>query len=147
MGKNNLIDLISGILIPLGFAKRKGANWLMDSKVISKVVNVQKSKFGNSFYINFGYIISSLPLDDLEMHVFLGFGSEDESENARIMNLLDFDSSITDEQRLKELKQLINSHLVSAISKINTEEDLLNYLLQQQHLNDIPLTVKRHFKL
>ena len=103
--------------------------------------------FPRSVVINYGYIVKSIPLEDVMMHVFNGFGSIDVNENTRIKELLDLENNIPDEDRKRELKQLILCKLVSKIQVINTKEDLLNELKRRPHLNDIPLTVKEYFNL
>lgn len=146
MKNKELADTLSELLIPIGF-KKQGNFWVINGDVLTKMVNIQKSQFSNSFYINYGYIIKSIPLEDLIMHVFNGFGSIDVNENTRIKELLNLENIIPNEDRKRELKQFILDKLVSKIQAINTEGDLLNELKRRPHLNDIPLTVKKYFNL
>lgn len=146
MKNKELADTLSELLIPIGF-KKKGNFWVINGDILTKMVNIQKSQFSNSFYINYGYIIKSIPLEDLIMHVFNGFGSIDVNENTRIKELLNLENIIPNEDRKRELKQFILDKLVSKIQAINTEGDLLNELKRRPHLNDIPLTVKKYFNL
>jgi RNA recognition motif-containing protein len=111
------------------------------------MVNLQKSNYENFFYINYGYIFKNIPLDNEMMHIYNRVTSPDVEQRNRIKELLDLDSSISDEDRLTELKQQIRDKVVSKMQLINTEEDLLNELKKRPHLNDIPLVVKKHFKL
>jgi hypothetical protein len=146
MEKTDLIRLLNEIFIPIGF-KKKGNYWVINGDVITKMVNLQKSQFSNRFYINYGYIIKSIPLVNEMMHVLNGLGSIDANENARINELLDLENSISDEDRLAELEKLISHKIVSRMQSVNTEEDLLNELKTRPHLNDISLVVKKHFNL
>ncbi|BDG37471.1 hypothetical protein BV455_02197 [Parageobacillus caldoxylosilyticus] len=81
------------------------------------------------------------------MHIYHRLSSSDKKENARIMELLDFDLSIPDEDRKNELKKFIEREIFGMFNKIHTEEDLLMELKKRDHLNDIPLCVKKYFKL
>lgn len=145
MEKKELARIISEILVPFGF-KKKGDYWVVNGDEITKMVNLQKSQFSNCFYINYGYILKSIPLNGLMMHVFKGFGSIDETEQQKIKALLDFGNVISNEDREDELKKLVKK-LAHDIQVVNTEEDVLNELKARPHLNDIPLIVKKHFNL
>jgi len=146
MGKRELASILSEVLAPIGF-KKKGDYWVINGDEITKMINLQKSQFSNSFYINYGYILKSVPLNGLMMHVFKGFGSTDRIEQQRITILLDLSNNIPNEERANELKKLLRERLVNNIQEVNTEEDVLSELKKRPHLNDIPLVVKRHFNL
>ncbi|MCD7940769.1 MAG: DUF4304 domain-containing protein, partial [Bacteroides intestinalis] len=59
MEKKKIIELLNEIFSPLGF-KRKGNNWVYNGKELSKIINLQKSNYSNSFYINYGYNINGI---------------------------------------------------------------------------------------
>ena len=143
MEKKDLINLLNEIFIPLSF-KRKGNNWVLNGEAITKVVNLQKSNYGNLFYINYGYIIKSIELTTVT-HIGNRLAGSNKDEQKKIADLLNLD--ITIENRVFELKEFIVNKIVSKVQKINTEADLLDELKQRPHLNDIPLTVKKHFNL
>jgi hypothetical protein len=146
MEKKELASILNEVLAPIGF-KKKGDYWVINGDEITKMINLQKSQFSNSFYINYGYILKSVPLNGLMMHVFKGFGSIDKTEQERITALLDLGNNISNEDRAKELKKLLLEKLVLNIQEVNTEEDVLRELKKRPHLNDIPLVVKKHFSL
>jgi len=146
MEKKELASILNTVLSPIGF-KKKGDYWTINGDEITKMVNLQKSKFTNSFYINYGYILKSIPLNNLMMHVFKGFGSIDKTEQQLITRLLDLENNIPEIERENELKKILLEILVSNIQEVNTEEDILRELKKRPHLNDIPLVVKKHFNL
>ncbi|WP_413512609.1 DUF4304 domain-containing protein [Myroides odoratus] len=146
MEKKELASILNEVLAPIGF-KKKGDYWVINGDEITKMINLQKSQFSNSFYINYGYILKSVPLNGLMMHVFKGFGSIDKTEQQRMTALLDLGNNISNEDRAKELKKLLLEKLVLNIQEVNTEEDVLSELKKRPHLNDIPLVVKKHFSL
>lgn len=146
MEKKELESILSEILVPIGF-KKKGDYWVVNGEEITKMVNLQKSQFSNSFQINYGYILKSIPLNGLMMHVFNGFGSTDKTEQQIITALLDLGNKISNEDRLKQLKKLLLEKLLHNVQEVNTEEDVLIELKKRPHLDDIPLVVKKHFSL
>lgn len=145
MEKKNLIKLLDEIFIPLNF-KRKGNNWVFNGEKLTKIINLQKSNYGNLFYINFGYIIKGLELSTVT-HVENRLGSKNKDEQKRITDLLNLEVNIPSDKRLSELKQLILNKIVSKIELVDTEEQLVNELRKRPHLNDIPLVVKEYFHL
>lgn len=146
MEKKELINILSEILIPSGF-KKKGNYWVINGDEITKMVNLQKSNNGNFFYINYGFILNNIPLDNTMMHIYNRVTSLDVEERNKITFLLDLESNITEEERTKALKEMLQSKLVANVQTVNTEEDLLVELKKRPHLNDIPLVVKKHFNL
>ena len=146
MEKRQLTNVVNEILISIGF-KKKGNYWVINGDVITKMVNLQKSNYSNAFYINYGYILNSIPLGNLMMHVYNRVTSLDIEERDRITALLDLESNISDEERIKALKEILQSKLVKKIQAVNTEEDLLAELKKRPHLNDITLAIKEHFNL
>lgn len=59
-GKKLLVDILQRELRPLGFRK-DGGNWRLDASETITVVNLQKSRWDDSYYINLGALIKSLP--------------------------------------------------------------------------------------
>ena len=146
MEKRELVKILNEVFVPLGF-KKKEDNWIINGDEIIKMVNLQKSKFSNSFYINYGYILKTIPLNGLAMHVFKGFGSIDNTEQQRIVALLNLEKDVSKADREGELKKYLFEKLVLDINKVNTEEDVLNELKQRSCLNDVPLILKKYFRL
>lgn len=143
-----LENTLSELLIPNGF-KKKGNYWVINGNELTKVVHLQKSQFSNSFYINYGYIIKSIPLDGLTMHVFQQVSSLEEKEKNRIMQLLNLDIDISDSVRTEELNNILKIKLVDIMKSINSEDDLKKMIesFSQAQLNMIPSSVKNHFKI
>jgi hypothetical protein len=146
MNNNEFKVFLNDIFKTFGF-KRKGNNWFSENNELIKVINLQKSNFGNQYYINYGYILKSLKLDKFEMHIFHRLSSLDKKENERIKELLDFEGNIDDSQRKSELKSFLEKNLIQSLIQINSEIDILNELKQRSHLNDVPIIVKNHFNL
>lgn len=146
MEKKELASIFSKSLVPIGFKKR-GSYWVMNGEVITKMVNLQRSIYSNAFYINYGYILNSVPLDNLMMHVCNRVTSLDVEEKSRITFLLDLESGIPDEERIKALEDMLQSELISKFQAVNTEEDLLAELKSRPHLNDVTLVIKQYFNL
>lgn len=146
MEKKELVKYLDEMFNPLGF-KKKGNTWKVQSEELEKIVNLQKSKYSNAYYLNYGFVIKNLGLDRLETHVYNRLSSFDDKENQRIMNLLDFENDISENDRKKELSFFLEKKMLSELQSINTESDLLDSLKKRPHLNDVPLVVKRYFEI
>lgn len=145
MVKKDLIACISEVFLPIGF-KRKGNNWVRSGKELSKIVNLQKSNFGNNFYINYGYSFPDLEKEGC-MHIYNRLASTTKSEQQEITNLLDLEYQISNEQRFFKLKMLIRNKIIAKFNVVNTKEDIIHELRKRSHLNDVTLTVKTYLHL
>jgi hypothetical protein len=145
MEKEALIKLLNELFNPLDF-KRKGNNWIYNGEIITKIVELQKSNYSNSYYINYGYIIKGIELTT-SMHIYKGLGSINENENKKIADLLNLENSIPITERLAELQEFIQKIIVKDFHDTNTEDDILEELKNRPDLNNIPLVVKEYFNL
>lgn len=146
MEKKNIVKILNDLMSPLGFRK-KSNNWILDNGELIKIVSLQKSSYGNAYYINYGFILKSIPLEDENMHIFYGLSSSDPKTSKRINELLDFEISINESDRIVELIEIIKSNLLDFIMSIQSESELLTELKNREHLNDIPLKIRKYFKL
>ena len=62
------------------------------------------------------------------MHVFSGLGTLDSYQDTRIKKLLDLKKNISNEDRANELKKALLEKLVSKVSSVNLEADVLEEL-------------------
>jgi len=145
MEKKDLVELINEIFIPLGF-KRKGNKWVFKGDILSKIIDLQRSYYSKSYYINYGYIINGLELTTMT-HLYYRLGGNDKNEQKRITDLLDLENDISIEKRLAELRNFIVNKIAKEIVLVNTEEDLLDEIKKLPYSSMIPLVVKKHFKL
>lgn len=145
MKKSYLVNLLDEIFYPIGFI-RKGNNWTYIGSELIKIVNLQKSNFSNSYYINYGFIIPELILTT-KMHVENRLAGFDKKEQERITELLNFESMINEDQRESELKSIVINKIKIKIQTIDSLNDLKSELKKRQHLNDIPIVVKSYLNL
>ena len=132
--------------MPCGF-KRKGRHWILDSDSIVKMVNLQKSNFGNKFYVNYGYIIKALPLGNLKMHFYKRLGSKNISEGNRISQIFDLESEMPEDRRIAEINHLLLERLIREIKAIDSENDVRDELMRSSSASQIPVVVRNYFKL
>ena len=144
MQRADLANILSDFLVPLGF-KKKGNWWARNRNEINTLVDLQKSQFGNQFYVNYGFVLNAVPLNGLRRHKYARIGSSNTAAMLRIHNLLDLDSDITDDTRKAELKRVIFRDLIPTVASVNSETDVLNYIRKLRTMNGVPLVVKRHF--
>ena len=145
MEKRELINFLNEILAPLGY-KKKGNNWMQPSIELIKVINLQKSNYGNLFYINYGFIIKNLELTTVS-HFENRLASNIKEEQLKISNLLNLEYTIRDEERLSELKNFIIKKVIVKMNSLNCINDLFEEIKKAPQLNKIPLIVKQYFNL
>ncbi|MFI5160267.1 MAG: DUF4304 domain-containing protein [Sphingobacteriales bacterium] len=143
--KTDIINFLNSIFIPIGF-KRKGNNWVHNGDIITKMVNLQGSNYGNYFYLNYGFIIRKLQ-PTTHMHVFYRLGANTVEGNRRITDLLDIGSNISIEVRFSELRSLVSEQIVTKFQVVNNDEELLEGIKKLPTLNILPLIVKDYFHL
>ena len=143
MEKVEIVGIITRVLKPIDF-RRRGNNWVNEAGEIIKIVNLQKSVFGNRFYINYGFIVRCVPLIGAVMHVFNGLENCDDGGLTSNV-ILDLDIEIPDLTRAKRLEAILAKCVVTEMTKVNTERDIKESLENRLSLNDIPLNVKEYF--
>lgn len=146
MEKKDLIKFLDDIFISIGF-KRKGNNWVINGKEINKIINLQKSQYSNAYYLNYGYIINSLPLNGFVNHVDNRLGSKDKEIQIRITNLLNLENDIDVISRFSELGKFINETIVIEMESVQSENDILKILKEREFLYTIPPFVLEYFNL
>ncbi|MCH4897192.1 DUF4304 domain-containing protein [Marinilabiliaceae bacterium JC040] len=146
MDKKDIIIFLDRIFTAKGYRKR-GSTWKYKGLELEKVIRLQKSRYSDLYYLNYGFIIIGLDLNKLEMHVDNGLSSLDDAENERIIDLLDLGNNILDEYRKSELKRIVEDKLLKELTNINTKKELVSSLKNRPHLNDIPLIVKHHLNI
>lgn len=146
MEKLQFKKVLSKIIESYGF-KRKGGKWILENEEVQKMIELQKSDYGDFYYINYGFIIKNIELGGVRHHIFGRLSSKNESENKEIQNILNLDYEISDNEREDKLKILTKKYLLEEIENINSEIDILKYLKQREYLYDIPLVVKKYFEL
>ena len=146
MEKKELVQFLNDIFFPIDF-KRKGNYWVNNGKFINKIVNLQKSQYSNAYYLNYGYIINSLELNNFKEHIPYRLGSSDSEQQKKITELLDLDTNIIDKLRFSELRKIINNEIVLPMQVIHTEEDLLQVLKGMRYRYTIPPFVLKYFNL
>jgi uncharacterized protein DUF4304 len=146
MNRNELEYFLDSIFNKCEFEKKHN-KWYHETEELKKVIILQKSRFSNFYYLNYGFIIKNMEIEDSNIHIFSGFSSLKNKENDRIKLLMDLDSKISEQLRKKELKTFIDNLMMDKMNLINLESDIQEELMSREHLNDIPLSVKTYFKL
>jgi hypothetical protein len=146
MERKDLTKIFDKVFVPSGF-KKKGNYWVNNKGEVTKIINLQKSNFSNLYYVNWGYILKSIPLENLLMHIFNRLTSVDAVERERINRLLDLENEIPDEERSEQVKVILTDKLLVDIQSVNSEADLLKELQSGRNPHTIPGFVKSYFGL
>ncbi len=126
MDKKEIIQLAHEVFKPLGYKKRN-CNWSKETPVVIKIFNLQKSMYGDLYYLNIGFIIKGLELNGTYDHLNTRFYYKDHEQEEYLSKLLDFDSEISDESRKEGLKQTFYD-LSDLLEHIYTMDDLLDFI-------------------
>ena len=146
MDKIKFKQAIDEILLPHKFVRNKNT-WILKKPEINKVISVYQSNYSDTYYIDYGFIINKLELNDLKMHVLKRLGTSDYNDQLLINRVLSLDSSMSEQERISQLKVFIEDKVLSVLERVNTESDLLVYIQSFPNLNMIPLVVKNYFRL
>ena len=125
MDRVTLAASIDMVFLPKGF-KKKSRKWIFETDELVKIITLEKSSYGHSFFVDYGFIVKGLALDDFVMH----FGFE-------LPEILRMDNFTT----------MLKERVVPCFDEVNLQQDLLALLKKQPHLNAVPIVVKRHFNL
>ncbi|HEY9268383.1 MAG TPA: DUF4304 domain-containing protein [Methylotenera sp.] len=103
--------IISSVVLCDGF-KKKGKNWWLQVNDVLQVINLQKSQYGNQFYINFGIYLGNVTGDEkVKINLcHIQFRLESIlSANDRILikQVLDLDNLMPEIERARELSLLM----------------------------------------
>ncbi|MCD0465836.1 DUF4304 domain-containing protein [Flavobacterium sp. ENC] len=146
MEKKELVKFMDEIFTPLEF-KRKGNNWISNGESINRIINLQKSQYSNAFYINYGYILNNLPLDNWTSHVDTRLAFNEKEHQKELNDLLNLENDIDRDKRFSLLKEIINKKVVNEVESVFSEDDVLKVLKKKEFLYTIPPSVLKYFNL
>ncbi len=106
----DLIEAISAVVTPAGFARRR-TSWYWQTDDVIQVVNLQKSRWGNQYYLNFGVWL--LPLGKskapLESKCHIRWRIDELPRARRTAELLDLERPLPDAERSAKLRRIMQS--------------------------------------
>ncbi|WP_431244785.1 DUF4304 domain-containing protein [Flavobacterium sp. P21] len=136
MTNNEFKEIFKNQLTKIGF-KMRGNNFRLKTSEIETIVNLQKSNFSNAYYVNYGYNLLNFDCSEVYIHI-----------SERLPQLATFDLEKEFQNREKELLAIINQMLIPEITKIKTEQDVLNLFQRKPYLNMTTIfKVKEYLKL
>jgi hypothetical protein len=145
MNKNELINKITELNTAHGFLK-KSNKWICVKQEITKVIHLQKSSFGNKFYLNFGFILNEVDLHGAEEHISDGIKTIIDSVDGGIVDVFDLENNMSDTDRSFAIASIIRD-LHFRLSAINDKSELITYLKMKKNLNSIRLKTKEYLGL
>lgn len=133
---NPLRPWLDEVLRPAGFF-RKGDSWFRNSTDVIEVVNLQKSQYGDQYYLNYSLWLqalgeSSFPTEET-CHIRMRVGSIISSTDS-LAELLDLDSSAADDTRRADIAALLAAEFLPLADSGRTI-DGLRALLTGKRLN------------
>lgn len=121
--------------------KKKSDNWFCHKDETVLLVNLQKSNYGGQFYLNCGVLIKALsnvefPKEE-NCHIRFRLHHDDiGSPESQSEFLLDLENeSITDDRRVIELTNLINSYVIPILEKCSTIKGVSEIIKNEKYNN------------
>src|SRR5438552_17336829 len=128
MSERNVIQRVfDGFGRDTGFEKKSG-NWYRRGEEVIAVSNLQKSQYAPRYYFNQGFWLRELGWERYpkpnECHVRLRLEGLLPTAEVRINELLDLEREMSDEQRMLELRALLDEELLPLIERGSTVDGL-----------------------
>jgi Domain of unknown function (DUF4304) len=105
-------------------AEKKSGSWYRRSEEVIAVSNLQKSQYGQRYYFNQGFWLRELDDERYpkpnKLHVQMRLEGLLPAAEDRINELLDLEREMTDEQRMRELRVLLDEKLLPLIERAST---------------------------
>ncbi|MEW6747808.1 MAG: DUF4304 domain-containing protein [Planctomycetota bacterium] len=128
--RNPLRLALEDVLGPAGFS-RKGDSWLRRTDEVVEVVNLQKSQYGNQYYLNYGLWLCALGEDafpkEEKCHIRMRAGAIVSSE-AQLGRLADLESIVSDSERRAGFARLITDEFLPFADACRTVSGLRSFL-------------------
>jgi hypothetical protein len=152
MDKKLLINSFNTELKMAGFQK-KSTTWYLDEGGIIKVVNLQKSNYGDLYYVNVSIFLKELDNDQFpsenECHIRTRMDNSMVDAPKDYDYLFDLENvKLSVENYQKEIKDCIQQNIIPQLDLIKSREGLLKVAqINPIMLNMIPLKVKEYFNI
>ncbi|MGH2340867.1 DUF4304 domain-containing protein [Segnochrobactraceae bacterium EtOH-i3] len=116
--------------------KRRASHWYKNINNILYVVNLQKSHFGDEFYINIscvpdGMAVTGLPFPkEYKCPIRLRLGSKmPEQTDTYIKTTLDMSSTISNSERELQIKDIIRNYIIPIADKISDIDKIKSVII------------------
>ena len=141
MGDRKLIlDALGPSLKEAGFKKQAG-NWYRSNDEIILMVNIQKSQYGDQYYINIGIALKSLGVvqypKEHNCHIrFRLTALVKEDEKKHIDSIFDLENkSFSETQRTEEICMLVQNILLPTLKECSSEQEVLELVKRNKFVN------------
>jgi len=137
MEKEVFLELIGNILSKYGFKKVGPNKWIWQSREISELVYMQKSRYGQIFYLHYYFIVNGINSDNFyEKAIPIFFVPPKEWHDLKI--LCNLENNIEDNERKKEAMSLFSDIISKIRGRINNDCEMKKLIKN----NNIPLHKK-----
>lgn len=133
MNKSLLEKELDLILKPNGF-KKKGATWYRRREEILHGVDLQKSNFGEQFFLNIFIVPGGMDIEGLptpkehRCPVRVRLTALFAKEKNKIEEAFDLERSLSDDERKKFLAKIVGEDLIRCLNTIATNQELAEFI-------------------
>ena len=140
---------ITPLLKQFGY-KKSGTTWYYDTTCFVKVLNIQRSQWSKSYYINLGIYLKSLDTkekpQEYDCHVRTRLTEISNNPNF-CSKLLDFENEISEVERLEGILRMLKTEALPWLERYSNEEELSKLLQSGQKGLKVTKNVWPHFGL
>ena len=147
-GEIELVKLIDNEMKRAGF-KRKGKNWYLETDETVEVVNLQKSQWGNQYYVNLGILLKALDQSntpkEYQCHIRarLNDVADEAIDWGKILDLED--ASVVEEQRATATSNALRDNALPFLRKMSTTNGIKHELSDKGFGNLAVMQIARRF--
>ena len=130
MDKKTVETLVGKALATRGF-KKKGTTWYREALGVLQVVNLQKSSWGASFYLNLAFVPEGMSVEGMprpkeyKCPIRIRLDSAYPDKEALIEGLLRYeDVEMSDEQRTAGIEGMFHDMVLPFMDRLQTVDDL-----------------------
>lgn len=127
--------------------KKKSNSWFFLNSEVTQIINVQKSIYGEAFYINCGIGINQLEpksfQKEVDCHIRARASSDvfmEDAEREEIKKLLDFSRDDVDYlTRMNKFKYYLDSYILPFFEKYNSLDEIFK-AVREKRFSNIPVS-------
>jgi hypothetical protein len=131
MADSKLIKEAINVSLKNSGLKKKSNSWYWSNNDVVQVINLQKSQYGDQYYLNFGIGLIELGISDFpkEQHCHIRFRAAavvSDELKLKIESALDLESmSMSDEERASDISELIREVILPVFSDCSSKNGVL----------------------
>ena len=128
------------------FFQKKGDSWYLNNGEIISIVNLQKSNYGNQFYVNLAFWINEIEESEYpkpyNSHIVIRLTSLFQERKEYFEEVFDLENpDYSDLERSVEIENIVTSQLIPLLNKAHTIAELKQLLKKGYFKNGMIMAI------